>query len=57
LAEVMLTRLASGYVPSGMGLSFWTAGKSVESAWDFTARQYLHFQCEAHKFGPLKHNI
>jgi hypothetical protein len=57
LAEVMLTRLASGYVPSGMGLSFWTAGKSVESAWDLTASQFLHFQYEAHTVGPLKHNI
>jgi hypothetical protein len=57
LAEVMLTRLASGYVPSGMGLGFWTASKGVESAWDFTARQYRRFQYEAYTDGPFKHNI
>jgi hypothetical protein len=56
MAEVILTRLASGYIPSGMGLSFWTAGKSTESAWEFTAAKYQLFQLQTYDEGPFRFN-
>jgi hypothetical protein len=56
MAEVMLTRLASGYIPSGMGLSFWTEGKSTESAWEFTAAKYRRFQLQTYDEGPFQFN-
>jgi hypothetical protein len=56
MAEVILTRLASGYIPSGVGLSFWTAGKSVESAWEFTAAKYQLFQLQTYDEGPFRFN-
>ncbi|KAF2444390.1 hypothetical protein P171DRAFT_521728 [Karstenula rhodostoma CBS 690.94] len=46
VAEILVTRLAEGYITSGVGMSFWNAGQNNASALDFSAGDNLQFGYE-----------
>lgn len=37
VGEIIVTRIADGYVDSGVGMSFWSAGRNNTSAWNFSS--------------------